>query len=317
MAEWTLTCWNGKKYVLPNLLAWKLEYGLGSPCDSFWVKFLWKGGQIAYLTAGTRMTVTHGGETVFFGVVDECECVWSEEGCVAEISGRGMQALLLDNQAEAVDFRAATLSEILRRYVTPYGISLAKPVNLPWVSWFSVASGSSCWKVVYDFARYYAGVTPRFTRTGKLDLSPFGKETPVALGKGAAVKRIAFREKRYGVLSQVTVKDAARWNRQVEGNTAFRNQGGCASRVLLMPRKTGYQARRYNARFQLQRSEAERELVEVTVASWFGAWPGDLLRLDWPRWEKNGLYRVRACEVSFGENGLETVLLLGNPDAVL
>lgn len=317
MAEWIMTCWNGTQYQLPEPLAWKLEYGLGSPCDSFWVKFLWAVGQEDILTSGTRMTVTHEGETVFCGVVDECECIWSEAGCITEITGRGMQALLLDNQAEAVDFGIATLSEILRRYVTPYGISLAKAVSLPGVAWFSVASGSSCWKVVYEFARYYAGVTPRFTRTGRLELSPFTDGAPVKIGETAPVKKLVFREKRYGVLSQVTVKDAARWNRQTEVNAAFQNQGGCASRVLLMPRKTGYQARRYNARFQLQRSAAEQELVEVTVAFGFAAWPGDLLQLERPTWGKNGLYRVRESKVSFGEDGLETILLLGDPDAVL
>ena len=312
-----MTCWDGRQYELPEPLAWKLEYGLGSPCDSFWVKLLWMTGQEELLAAGTRMTVTHNGETVFFGVVDECECVWSENGCVTEISGRGMQALLLDNQAEAVDFGIATLGEILRRYVTPYGISLAEPAALPGVAWFSVASGSSCWNVVYQFARYYAGVTPRFTRTGKLDLSPFGYGISAELGDDAPIKKLALREKRYGVLSQVTVKDAARWNRQTEFNTEFLNQGGCASRVLLMPRKTGYQARRYNARYQLRRSEAERELVEVTVAFGFAAWPGELVQLNRTTWGKNGLYRVRESRVSLGEDGMETVLLLGDPDGAI
>ena len=57
-----------------------------------------------------------------------------------------LQALLLDNQAEAADYGQATLAEILRRYVTPYGVGLEKAVSLPAVQGFSVASGSSCWK---------------------------------------------------------------------------------------------------------------------------------------------------------------------------
>ena len=39
----------------------------------------------------------------------------------------------------------STLEEILRRYVTPFGISLAIPVTLPGAAGFSVPSGSSCW----------------------------------------------------------------------------------------------------------------------------------------------------------------------------
>ena len=170
MTEWRLNCYDGKAYTLPNPVAWRLDYGLGSPCDSFWVKTLWSVGQEETLAAGTRMQVFHDGALCFVGVVDECEVHWSEEGCVAELSGRGLQALLLDNQAEAADFGQATLGEILRRYVTPFGIRLAKPVSLPAAAGFSVGSGSSCWKVLYDFARYHGGATPRFTRTGQLAL---------------------------------------------------------------------------------------------------------------------------------------------------
>ena len=45
MTEWRLNCYDGKAYTLPNPVAWRLDYGLGSPCDSFWVKTLWSVGQ--------------------------------------------------------------------------------------------------------------------------------------------------------------------------------------------------------------------------------------------------------------------------------
>lgn len=181
MTEWRLNCYDGKAYTLPNPVAWRLDYGLGSPCDSFWVKTLWSVGQEETLAAGTRMQVFHDGALCFVGVVDECEVHWSEEGCVAELSGRGLQALLLDNQAEAADFGQATLGEILRRYVTPFGIRLAKPVSLPAAAGFSVGSGNSCWKVLYDFARYHGGATPRFTRTGQLALHGWEDRTVLSL----------------------------------------------------------------------------------------------------------------------------------------
>ena len=108
MTTWTLTCYDGRTYPLPTPLAWRLEYGVGDPCDSFWVKTLWTEGEEAILADLTRLQVTQGGETLFMGVVDECETCWGPEGCTATFSGRGMQALLLDNQAEAADFGLAT-----------------------------------------------------------------------------------------------------------------------------------------------------------------------------------------------------------------
>ena len=44
MTTWTLTCYDGRTYPLPTPLAWRLEYGVGDPCDSFWVKTLWTEG---------------------------------------------------------------------------------------------------------------------------------------------------------------------------------------------------------------------------------------------------------------------------------
>ena len=142
-----------------------------------------------------------------------------------------MQALLLDNQAEAADYGQATLGDILQNYVTPYGIQLAGAVSLPGVWGFSVGSGSSCWKVVYQFARYYAGVTPRFDRQGRLVLSGWGNSAPIQLDQTAPVTKLALREKRYGVLSQVTVKDVSGWMRQTEVNADFQARGGQCSQI--------------------------------------------------------------------------------------
>lgn len=97
MTTWTLICYDGRTYPLPTPLAWRLEYGVGDPCDSFWVKTLWTEGEEAILADLTRLQVTQGSETLFLGVVDECETCWGPEGCTATFSGRGMQALLLDN----------------------------------------------------------------------------------------------------------------------------------------------------------------------------------------------------------------------------
>ena len=125
MTEWRLNCYDGKAYTLPNPVAWRLDYGLGSPCDSFWVKTLWSVGQEETLAAGTQMQVFHDGALCFVGVVDECEVRWSEEGCVAELSGRGLQALLLDNQAEAADFGQATLGAVWEEETQSLTVSVA------------------------------------------------------------------------------------------------------------------------------------------------------------------------------------------------
>jgi hypothetical protein len=171
--------------------------------------------------------------------------------------------------------------------------------------------------VVYEFARYYAGVTPRFDREGHLCLGDWTDGAPAAVEDLGPVTEVVFREDRYGVLSQVTVKDATGWTSQTETNQDFIDRGGRCSRVIQMPKTTGYQARRYNAQFQLARSAAEEKQIQVTVAASFAAWPGDLVSLTQMGEGLNGTYRVQETAVCLDQGGCATTLVLGRRDAVL
>ena len=154
----------GRQWLLPQPTAWRMEHTAGTPCDSFWMRCPWEAGSGTKPGEWSRFWAEHGGERVFTGVVDECQVEQSGNGSVLELSGRGMAALLLDNEALGQDYGTATLEDILRDHVRPYGIQAAAGAKLPPVSPFSVATGSSEWSVVYDFARYYGGVAPRFDR---------------------------------------------------------------------------------------------------------------------------------------------------------
>ena len=107
------------------------------------------------------------------------------------------------------------------------------------------------------------------------------------------------------------------WERDTAVDRDFEKRGGQAGRVLLVPKNTGFQARRYNARFQLERSRAKSRQVEVTLAEAFTAWPGELVKLVRPGWSRNGVYRVQESRVTLGEKGVETTLVLGYTNAVL
>lgn len=82
--------------------------------------------------------------------------------------------------------------------------------------------------MVYDFARYYGGVAPRFDREGRLVLTGWPKGETRLIGDGTAVTELVYRDRRYGVLSQVLVRD--RYSGQVETVTdgEFSAQGGMA-----------------------------------------------------------------------------------------
>ena len=92
----------GKVYELPALLEWRLRRTGGVPCDSFRVKCLYSAEMGEALKAACRFAATENGVTRFRGVIDEWSAVCGAEGTLLTVEGRGMAALLLDNEAEAV-----------------------------------------------------------------------------------------------------------------------------------------------------------------------------------------------------------------------
>ena len=312
-----LICYDGTKYQLPLPLSWQLDYALGVPCDSFWLRCVWEKGQEQVLADAVRFEAEENGETVFRGVVDECQVSRAGEGCLREVAGRGMAALLLDNEAGAADYQTATVEDILRDHVTPYGIETAGVDPLPAVSGFAVQSGSSEWKVLYDFARYYGGVAPRFDREGKLWLTGWQDGEAVVIGDSTPVTELVSRDRRYGVLSRVTVRDRTREVTETVENGEFLRRGGRSRRVLTMPGRSNYRAMRYSGQFQLDKSASELLRVQVRLPILFFAWPGQLVRLERWEWGRCGTFRVLESRVEADRSGGGTRLELGSPDAVI
>lgn len=303
----------GTRWALPALTAWRMEYTAGVPCDSFWLRCVWDEGNTARPGEWVGFTAEHGGERVFTGLVDECEVTVSAAGRLLEASGRGMAARLLDNEALGQDYLLATQADILRDHVIPYGIETAPGADLPPVSRFSVAAGSSEWSVVYDFARYYSGVAPRFDRMGRLVLSGWNDSRQRVLDGGGLLS-LTRRDRRYGALSQVLVRD--RWSGRVEtvDSASLLEAGIRARRVITMPTRSSYKSMRYSGAFQLERSAAELERVEATVGEIFCVWPGDLVKLQCAGWNWNGLYRAAQVTVGMDGGGCWSRLELANPE---
>ncbi len=308
---------DGGRWALPGLTAWRLEYTAGTPCDSFWLRCPWDGENTARPASWAGFLAEEKGERIFTGVVDECEVSLSPGGLTLEVSGRGMAARLLDNEALGQDYLYATQADILRDHVTPYGIQAAPGGSLPPVAQFSVASGSSEWSVVYDFARYYGGVAPRFDREGRLVLSGWDDSRERVIGDQTGVLAMTRRDRRYGVLSQVLVRD--RWSGQMETleNRAFQALGGQARRVLTTPARNSYKAVRYSGQFQLERSASELERVEATLGEVFSVWPGDLVTVQRSGWGWNGRYRAVQVMNGMDQNGLWSRVELAKPDVLI
>lgn len=305
-----VTLWDGTTVSLPSLTAWELEYALGVPCDAFRVQFPGDRTWEDILSRAVSFTAEEKGERVFTGLVDEWGLTWDGDGILAELTGRGMAARLLDNEAPAQSYVSATAAQILRDHVTPFGVETAEVGKLSPVPGFTVSGGSSQWSILCRFARYYNGIRPWFDRQGRLHLAPFSPTVTRTLDNTCPITTLIHQENRYGVLSRVLVQRRNRFTNTVVNNEAFLAQGGCAQQVLTLPNGTADQSLRYSGAYQLHASEAERYRLEVTLAEGFWAWPGELIQVSLPEIGLSGSWRVTAAVVELDEKGLTTRLSL-------
>lgn len=302
---------DGVRYDLPQLLEWELDYGCGTPCDSFRVVSLWSCGDDSVLGRVTRFAAFRGQEQVFAGVVDECQVSWSVQGCRLEVSGRGMAALLLDNEALGLDYGVATLRDILNDHVLPYGIQVAEQESMPAVERFSIDYGSSEWSVLYNFACYYGGIVPRFDRQGRLVLTRWQDGEPKVIHDRVPVTLLRAKDKRYGVLSEIWVREPGNEPAMhTVINGSFRDEGGQCRRMYTMSTKSTHDAMGHQGRYQLDKSAAEQLRLEMEVALPFCVWPGELVRLERTGWGRNGTYRVSRATVRMDGGGCSTGLEL-------
>ena len=317
MMRGELLCWDGRRIRLPDAVEWRFQYGCGTPCDSFQLTCLWEPDSGNDLAEAVSFTAEENGERLFTGVVDECERGWDTAGGTLTVAGRGMAARLLDNEALGADYQVATVEDILRDHVTPYGIQVGRTDRLPAVPDFSVAMGSSEWQALYHFCRYYGGVTPRFDRQGRLQVCAWQDGARRVLDEDAAVLELAWKEKRYGVLSEVLVRDKTRDQVQRVVHSGFARRGGQCRRVLTMPGRSSYQAMRYSGEYQLQRAAEGWHSVELMLPGTFRAWPGELVEVNWKRDVCRGLWRVTESVCGMDARGAYTRLTLADAAAVV
>lgn len=314
--ECCVTTGEGSTIQLPTVTEWTFRYGMGTPCDSFEITCLWEMGQELALEGACRFYAHHEGERVFTGVVDEYACAADSRGGRLELSGRGMAALLLDNEALPVEYQQATWADIVADHVSPYGIETVGGGGLEPVRAFHVTSGVSEWSVVEEYLRYYNGVTPRFDRMGQLLLDPPEDGQALVVDDTVAVSALEYRHDRYGVLSQVVVRQRTAGVSQTVTDEDFAAQGGRARRVVSVPNTTGTAAMRYTAQYQLRASQSGRKRCTLTAAGGFFVQPGQLVRVAREGFGANGTYRAAQVQVTCSGEGLYTRMELGEQDAI-
>ena len=297
-------------YDLPPLLSWTVTHTGGVPCDSYAVTFLYQAEMAAVLPLSAGFIGFENGQLVARGIVDDITVELDDGGVTASITGRGAAARLLDNESRPVTYQDATLAEIIRCHVTPYGVVTQELADVRASSVYTVAAGTSQWKALENFCRTYGGFIPRFAVNGALLAAPErddGKR--LVIGTETPVLSCTWREDHYGVLTEALVIDKTRNVSYSVRNQEMIDKGGQCRRVIYTPGQSTWAAMRYTGQYQIEKSREEERSVTVTLPGNFLAYPGDRVNLSLPRLGLAGTYRVAEAENTCSAQGGATAAL--------
>lgn len=304
-----LETYDGAQYELPVLLRWDLDYTGMVPCDSMVAACLYDAGMAEVLPRVTRFIAFQDGEIMLRGIIDAYEVSLSRQGLLVEIEGRGMAALLLDNESEALTYGRAPLSEILENHVSPYGITVEKQQDISGSS-YAVASGSSQWKALQGFTHRFGGFDPYFTKEGTLVIGPlWGSGKTLCIDDASPLLSLRKREQRYGVISEVLIQDKVQRISHPVRNQKFLQTGGQRRHVLYMPRSTA-EDRRYTGEYQIAQSALEQIEIDLELPIPFAAMPGDRVDLALSRLNLSGRYEVVRSRIRMDGDGERTELTI-------
>ena len=215
-----VTSCTGKQTLLPALLQWNIKRTDGEPCDSFSVQFLCGKTTKELLEQATEFRATEKGRVVFTGIVDDFELRLGKEGAIAELTGRGMAARLMDMQTPAAEYVSAQLEDILNAYVRPCGITKIEADEMPPVRNFVVQTGATCYQALAGFCRHSAEIFPRFLADGTLVLRKEAAGSSIRLG--SEILTAQYVRNRYGVAARQVLINTRNGSYQAADYAGFR-----------------------------------------------------------------------------------------------
>lgn len=298
----------GACYELPVLTEWKLRRTGGVPCDSFTLRCAYAPEMAEVMGRVYRVELLEEETTALCGVLDAWRAAYDETGAFLTLEGRGLAALLLDNEAEAATYQSASLREILRDQAEGCGIVCAAHGDVRCAGEYAIASGTSRWKAIEGFARR-CGLTPYFTCEGTLHFRTKGETEVRQLAGLENVTEASYRDRRYGVLSEVTVVNRSKVLRRTVRNEAFLSRGGMARRVIYAPSRSVDELR-YTGEYQIEKSAEDARVLTLTAAGGTELEPLERVWVSVERLGVAGTFRVSEVTREQSERGETTQLTL-------
>lgn len=300
---------SGTQTELPEFLSWDVCHGIGEPCDWFEVSFIYYNSQLPKLRSARRFIGKNNNNTVFTGVVDEYSISIDKNGSVVTVTGRGDAALLLDNELSAREYETLSSTQMLEKFVKPFGISNIVSGEAVTLGEFSVRTGESAWSALRRFCRYAWNTIPYFAPDGTLVLNARKGKT-IEADSSKTVAATVMNDEKYGVISDVTVRNRVTGTSYSVKNGNADYAGLKSHREISVPKTTGAAAARYTAEYQIEESMRGRKTVKLTLTKQFACFPGDVVELTAEKLGVSGSFGVLRSHCwgdSFGAGTIATL----------
>lgn len=251
----------------------------GIPCDSFELTLPYTKEAHDAARGAKFARVLLNGEVLLSGVPDEVEAVRDEKGTRLELNGRGMAVLMMECECAGAEFERASFADVRSKYIAPCGVKAVDAGDMGSVTYYTVQSGTSCWRAVCDFCGWSAKLTPHFAPDGTLVLRPDGYNAGLLTLDGAApVISARLTELRRGIVSSVVVTERVTSQSLRRTNTVLANAGHTASETIVAPnrRLSAYVPR---ADWIMHGEQRRWRTAKVVLAGIIKAYPCDEVKM--------------------------------------
>ena len=197
------------------------------------------------------------------------------------MTGRSLQARLLDNQVVGTEFLTVHLEDILSRYVRPFGVNKIVADALPPLTGFLVETGSSAWQVLRGFCRHSAGVAPRMLPDGTLQIQKNPAYRTWQVGRTAGYVSCKYRAKRYGRISKQILVDQRKGDADCSAEQGLFVPGRPppgGDGPIRGPAADGPAGGQRSSALPTQRGK--RNALALALPGGFLAWPGDRVEVS-------------------------------------
>lgn len=181
MLSFSYTLRDGTELPLRAVTEAVLDCSLEVPADSLRITAAYDGVVRAQAQA---LLVRDNGVLLFRGMLDRVVCTSSSSGTVTRLYARSAAGLLLDNEAEPLDYTNPSVALMERKHLQPFGIRAANTPRSVLRGHFHIDKGMSQWQVLERFCRVMYAARLRVSGDGTAYLNGLPRGETVIFGEG-------------------------------------------------------------------------------------------------------------------------------------